>query len=101
MLQYAELRSQRREDILIKTWSAGDRVWLSVSNRGLEVHEGNQSTSEFQGYDPWWDSFNKGQMELAAAKSKAEQMGHQVWLYQTENGVLAVAVCFLTGEKHS
>jgi CheY-like chemotaxis protein len=101
MLQYAELRSQRREDILIKTWSAGDRVWLSVSNRGLEAHEGNQSTSEFQGYDPWWDSFNKGQMELAAAKSKAEQMGHQVWLYQTENGVLAVAVCFLTGEKHS
>jgi CheY-like chemotaxis protein len=94
LVKYVELRSESKEDILIRTFSANNRIWLSVTNNGNEVREESGNSSGYQAYEPWRDSFNQGQMELAVAKSKAAQMGHQVWLYQIDDGGLAVAVCF-------
>lgn len=94
LMQHAKLGTEEQNKIEVKSWTAGDRVWLSVMDSKLANQDISTMYSMSDGQETHQVHFNQGQMELAVVKSLAEQMGCQVWMHQGEGGGFAIAICF-------
>jgi signal transduction histidine kinase len=94
LLQYAELRSQETGELQFSAWAKDDSLWFVTTDSRPADADLDQNFSPFLLDGSQLQQLDQAQIEFAVVKSLVSELDGQVWLSQSEEGGLAIAICF-------